>query len=254
MANKKNETPGKPVVSQIPMAVSDSALVIDLPDGQKLVVGNMTHGTVIEVATWRGTGRPDSRTSRMMLGMTNAELEATITEDAKSEVVQAKSLKDGLKDPRVLAGTLIMAIVKSLKWLFDFKDQAGTKERKARPEIAKENQQYSSDVDVPKISGISKFKGVLKKRTSGRSSKRTKEVAVEQTSNSDVDKWLDEILGIGSSKKEVPDVIEGASKEVVVNEKAKPPVAKPKPVKKAAIKKTSAKKVVSKSSKSKRVR
>ena len=236
------------------MAVSDSALVIDLPDGQKLVVGNMTHGTVIEVATWRGTGRPDSRTSRMMLGMTNAELEATITEDAKSEVVQAKSLKDGLKDPRVLARTVIMAIVKSLKWLFDFKDQAGTKERKARPEIAKENQQYSKDVDVVKTPRVSKFKGVLKKKTSGSSSKLAKEVTVEQNANSDVDKWLDEILGIGSSKKVVPDVIEQASNEVVVNEKAKPPVVKPNSVKKAAVKKTSAKKVVAKSTKSKPVR
>jgi hypothetical protein len=44
-------------------------LVIDLPDGQKIVVGKMTQGSVIEVATWRGVGRPDSRTSRLMLGM-----------------------------------------------------------------------------------------------------------------------------------------------------------------------------------------
>jgi hypothetical protein len=29
----------------------------------------MTQGSVIEVATWRGVGRPDSRTSRLMLGM-----------------------------------------------------------------------------------------------------------------------------------------------------------------------------------------
>ena len=29
----------------------------------------MTSGSVIEVATWRGVGRPDSRTSRLMLGM-----------------------------------------------------------------------------------------------------------------------------------------------------------------------------------------
>jgi hypothetical protein len=35
----------------------------------------MEHGTVIEVATWRGTGRPDSRTNRLMLGMSNAEEE-----------------------------------------------------------------------------------------------------------------------------------------------------------------------------------
>lgn len=43
--------------------------MIDLPDGQKIVVGKMTQGSVIEVATWRGVGRPDSRTSRLMLGM-----------------------------------------------------------------------------------------------------------------------------------------------------------------------------------------
>jgi len=61
--------PPAPVISKIPIEVSDSPLVIDLPDGQKLVVGKMIQGTVIEVATWRGTGRPDSRTSRLMLGM-----------------------------------------------------------------------------------------------------------------------------------------------------------------------------------------
>jgi hypothetical protein len=55
------------------MASGDSPLVIDLPDGQKLVVGNLAAGSVIEVATWRGTGRPDSRTSRLMLGMSSAQ-------------------------------------------------------------------------------------------------------------------------------------------------------------------------------------
>ena len=55
------------------MAGGDSPLVIDLPDGQKLVVGNLAAGSVIEVATWRGTGRPDSRTSRLMLGMSSAQ-------------------------------------------------------------------------------------------------------------------------------------------------------------------------------------
>ncbi len=56
-------------VSKLPLPISDSPLVIDLPDGQKIVVGKMTQGSVIEVATWRGVGRPDSRTSRLMLGM-----------------------------------------------------------------------------------------------------------------------------------------------------------------------------------------
>lgn len=68
MVKKQNEG-FEPVVSQIPVPQSDSPLIIDLPDGQKLVVGNLANGTVIEVATWRGTGRPDSRTQRLMLGV-----------------------------------------------------------------------------------------------------------------------------------------------------------------------------------------
>ena len=59
----------EPVLSNIPIPMSDHPLVIDLPDGQKLVLGRLNSGSVIEVATWRGTGRPDSRTNRLMLGM-----------------------------------------------------------------------------------------------------------------------------------------------------------------------------------------
>ena len=72
---KKTPAPQAPAkVSQLPLPISDSPLVIDLPDGQKLVIGKMAEGSVIEVATWRGTGRPDSRTSRLMLGMSPGNL------------------------------------------------------------------------------------------------------------------------------------------------------------------------------------
>jgi hypothetical protein len=108
------EPQGKPVVSHIPIPVSDTALVIDLPDGQKLVVGNMTHGTVIEVATWRGTGRPDSRTNRMMLGMTNAELEETLKEENAEPTKVEASL--------TMAQKILNPIVVGFKWLFNFKD------------------------------------------------------------------------------------------------------------------------------------
>jgi len=75
----KNVEPKKqPVVSNLPMPVSETPLVIDLPDGQKLVVGKMETGSVIEVATWRGTGRPDSRTSRLMLGMSSSQSAAPV--------------------------------------------------------------------------------------------------------------------------------------------------------------------------------
>jgi hypothetical protein len=68
LANQESDKTA-PKVSKLPLPISDSPLVIDLPDGQKIVVGKMTQGSVIEVATWRGVGRPDSRTSRLMLGM-----------------------------------------------------------------------------------------------------------------------------------------------------------------------------------------
>jgi hypothetical protein len=66
----------EPVDGQpLPLAAAheNPPLVVDLPEGQKLVVGNLDPGTVIEVATWRGTGRPDSRTSRLMLGVSTNE-------------------------------------------------------------------------------------------------------------------------------------------------------------------------------------
>ena len=68
---KKKVTKMNPTITNIPIAVSDNPVVIDLPDGQKLVLGKLNAGSVIEVATWRGTGRPDSRTNRLMLGMSD---------------------------------------------------------------------------------------------------------------------------------------------------------------------------------------
>jgi hypothetical protein len=75
MDNKELE----PVEGQpLPLAAANEnpPLVVDLPEGQKLVVGNLDPGTVIEVATWRGTGRPDSRTNRLMLGVSTNEEES----------------------------------------------------------------------------------------------------------------------------------------------------------------------------------
>jgi hypothetical protein len=84
MTSKKQE-PVAPVVTSLPLPSSDSVLVIDLPDGQKLLVGKMEHGTVIEVATWRGTGRPDSRTNRLMLGVSNADEENSQPQSESTE-------------------------------------------------------------------------------------------------------------------------------------------------------------------------
>jgi hypothetical protein len=69
---KKKQVSNEPVISNIPIPASDNPMVIDLPDGQKIVLGKLSPGSVIEVATWRGTGRPDSRTNRFMLGVSDA--------------------------------------------------------------------------------------------------------------------------------------------------------------------------------------
>jgi hypothetical protein len=79
-----------PTITNIPIAVSENPVVIDLPDGQKLVLGKLSAGSVIEVATWRGTGRPDSRTNRLMLGMTDT---VAITAAATSGPVEIKEVK-----------------------------------------------------------------------------------------------------------------------------------------------------------------
>ena len=114
MAKKDKEVAAKPTVTQIPLPISDSALVIDLPDGQKLVVGKMTHGTVIEVATWRGTGRPDSRTNRMMLGMSNTEIEAQIQEEEeRQEIASASGWRGRLQMAQGIA-VAVLAKAKSL--------------------------------------------------------------------------------------------------------------------------------------------
>ena len=115
MAN--NQTPeSKPKVSKLPLPVSDSPLVIDLPDGQKIVIGKMTQGSVIEVATWRGVGRPDSRTSRLMLGVGNGNVEEDPEEKSVSPQGPQKAKKP--QDWRIVLYYLAqtMTFIQSLPW------------------------------------------------------------------------------------------------------------------------------------------
>ncbi|CAN2212783.1 hypothetical protein MCEGKSH29_01035 [Candidatus Nanopelagicaceae bacterium] len=121
MAGKKNNIPDKPVVSRVPLPVSDSALVIDLPDGQKLVIGKMGQGTVIEVATWRGVGRPDSRTSRMMFGMSSAEIDV---ENPNAAVNNPADFSGGLVS-RILNYPMML-----IRWLFNIQHVPKPKKNK----------------------------------------------------------------------------------------------------------------------------
>ena len=121
MAEKKKAIPNKPIVSRVPLPVSDSALVIDLPDGQKLVIGKMGQGTVIEVATWRGVGRPDSRTSRMMFGMSSAEIDV---DNPDSEVNKSTDFSGNLVS-QILNYPLAL-----IRWLFNIQHVPKPKKNK----------------------------------------------------------------------------------------------------------------------------
>ena len=118
MARKREEVIA-PVVTSLPLPSSDSVLVIDLPDGQKLLVGKMSHGSVIEVATWRGTGRPDSRTNRLMLGMSSSETENQLgAPDAQDDmVVDKRSVKYwiwlAIQAARKIRETVVLALAKA---------------------------------------------------------------------------------------------------------------------------------------------
>lgn len=103
LANSEGQQ-SAPKVSKLPLPISDSPLVIDLPDGQKIVVGKMTQGSVIEVATWRGVGRPDSRTSRLMLGMGTGN----VNEDSDQEAAQqnAQQRAAAPRKPEGFAGVM----------------------------------------------------------------------------------------------------------------------------------------------------
>ena len=118
---KKSQLPATPEMTALPMAGGDSPLVIDLPDGQKLVVGNLAAGSVIEVATWRGTGRPDSRTSRLMLGMSSGQAQPA---DAKPS--------DKKKEPSVVAKA-----IGSLRALLDSIRKSRDEKKKSAPLIEK---------------------------------------------------------------------------------------------------------------------
>lgn len=123
MANQEEQR-SAPKVSKLPLPISDSPLVIDLPDGQKIVVGKMTTGSVIEVATWRGVGRPDSRTSRLMLGMGTGNVNEDT--DSESSQQQGPAQPPVSRKPQGFAGFIFTAkdIIKNfnqINWPATFK-------------------------------------------------------------------------------------------------------------------------------------
>lgn len=151
LANQESDKTA-PKVSKLPLPISDSPLVIDLPDGQKIVVGKMTQGSVIEVATWRGVGRPDSRTSRLMLGMGNGN----VNEDTDAEQGQqpGPARPPVSKKPQGFAGFIftVKDIVKNfdkINWSATFK--ALLESLTSKKSKQKQQRPTAEGVSVPQV-------------------------------------------------------------------------------------------------------
>jgi len=87
-----------------PITETQPPLVIDLPEGQKMVVGKLDPDTVIEVATWRGTGRPDSRTNRLMLGVSSNSTRSIESQIQSSSVNQSIEVQPQLTNEQIRTG------------------------------------------------------------------------------------------------------------------------------------------------------
>jgi hypothetical protein len=173
----------------------DQPLVIDLPDGQKLVVGNMVAGSVIEVATWRGTGRPDSRTSRLMLGMSPGSITPT--------VVKAEEGPAAPQTPKDRFAALLNSLRSFPKNLFIKNQNSAAKPVAQKPE------------DVPSVSlSLKSAEPKSKKahfldfliRSSHEQAKETQSKQDRVQEQVEIDQWLESIRAksAASSKSAVP--------------------------------------------------
>ena len=50
-----------------PAPLEGYAATVELPEGHHVTIGELPPGTVVEVATWNGTGKPDESTRRFLL-------------------------------------------------------------------------------------------------------------------------------------------------------------------------------------------
>jgi len=194
MAKKKAEPQAPAKVSQLPLPISDSPLVIDLPDGQKLVIGKMAEGSVIEVATWRGTGRPDSRTSRLMLGMSPGNLSQDASETTGYAGGQKEKKPEGFAKYLDIAKNLSKTTLKLIMKLPVGKLKNVKLGKVNLPKRGpKQPKQIAPSSSVSTTSSSSESKSSLFSTVTSVSSKESKADS-KADSIEDVDDWLAQII------------------------------------------------------------
>ena len=140
----------------LPATISDNPpLVIDLPDGQKLVIGELKPGIVIEVATWRGTGRPDSRTNRIMLGVSAPPgADENTNEAVTTTTTIASTSNPSPPTPSELPAAKRLQI----------NDQVGRLKRLALKNFSQVKQHPQVEIYLQKFKVASRLQGIINRR------------------------------------------------------------------------------------------
>jgi hypothetical protein len=105
--------------SELEKAIKDATeiktpeMTVDLPHDQKLTFGNLKPNTIVEIATWQGTGAPNEQSVRMLIGASlqptddNVEIVGQVPEDivipevpASPEVKAQESVAPSKPKPR----------------------------------------------------------------------------------------------------------------------------------------------------------
>ena len=198
----------------------DQPLIIDLPDGQKLVVGNMVEGSVIEVATWRGTGRPDSRTSRLMLGMSPGSLTPT--------VVQTESGEKAKLTPKDRIAALLKSLQALPKSLFIKKEEGAKKDKKEEKNFFKKSEADKPAKSLSLKGDEAKSKKAFFMDFLVRSSHEQAKQEQSKQDELEIDKWLDSMRSKSANGTPPRKSTTKASSTAAKSKKAKPAARKSK--------------------------
>ena len=101
--NEKNNSNSWSLIEQAlkeATEIKTPELTIDLPHNQKLTIGQLKPNTIVEIATWRGTGAPDENSVRMLIGASLQNGEEMAAENSKIEnVIEAMEAEDVVEPP-----------------------------------------------------------------------------------------------------------------------------------------------------------
>jgi hypothetical protein len=127
-----------------------SEIEITLPEGQKLTIRSLDPGSVVEVASWRGPGKPDDSAIRMLFGAAGNEPEPNSTEEESP-----KPTRDRMRNRR---GTPITESVSD-----ETAEQIITRQQKKLERIMTEKRNSRRDLRrvVVTIASVLAFAGVI---------------------------------------------------------------------------------------------